>query len=130
VALPKAHRLRRRQDFQNVYQAGRRRSGQYLTVRVLRRQNHQQQPASTTQDRPLATQIGVSISQKVSKRAVIRNRIKRQIHGAFRQLLPRMAPGWRIVVVVRPVLPLKCDYAEFLRELEQLLTEAEVLHGN
>jgi ribonuclease P protein component len=130
VALPKAHRLRRRQDFQDVYQAGRRRSGQYLTVLFLLRKNHQQQLTAETLDQPLPTQIGVSISQKVSKRAVIRNRMKRQIHGAFRQLLPRMAPGWRIVVVVRPVLSSKCDYAEFLRELEQLLTEAEVIHGN
>lgn len=74
------------------------------------------------------TCIGISISQKVSKRAVIRNRIKRQIRAAFRQLLPRIQDGWWLVVVVRPEA-VQCDYGQFLRELEQLLADAEVLDG-
>jgi ribonuclease P protein component len=77
----------------------------------------------------MPTRIGISISQKVSKRAVIRNRIKRQIRAAIRQMLPCIAPGWRLVVVVRPIA-VECDYGQILRELEQLLAEAEVLNGH
>ena len=74
------------------------------------------------------TRIGISISLKVSKKAVVRNRIKRQIRAILRQLLPQISPGWHLVIVVRPGAS-ECDYAQFLRELKQLLAEAEVLHG-
>lgn len=81
------------------------------------------------QTAPLPTRIGISISQKVSKRAVIRNRIKRQIRAAMRQLLPRFPLGWNLVIVVQPQA-VQCDYFQFLRELEQLLIESEVLNGH
>ena len=74
------------------------------------------------------TRIGISISHKVSKRAVVRNRIKRQIRAALRQLLPRLSPGWDLVVIVKPKA-VECNSGEFLQELEQLLVQAEVLNG-
>jgi ribonuclease P protein component len=60
---------------------------------------------------------------------VIRNRIKRQIKAAFRHLLPHISPGWWLVVVVNPNA-VQCEYEQFLRELEQLLTDAEVIDGH
>jgi ribonuclease P protein component len=74
------------------------------------------------------TRIGISISQKVSKRAVDRNRIKRQIRAALQEYLPDLKTGWRIVIVVRPTA-IQCDYQQFLQELKQLLIEAEVVNG-
>ena len=75
------------------------------------------------------TRLGISISQKVSKRAVVRNRIKRQLRAAFYHCLPDLSTGWYLAVVVKP-LAIQCDYHQFLQELEQLLTEAEVFHGH
>jgi ribonuclease P protein component len=134
VALPQQNRLRHWRDFQAVYHKGIRRSGRYLTLRGL-----PQRPsavATPTQGTSLprdegkpSTRLGISISQKVSKKAVVRNRIKRQIRAIVRQLLPRISPGWQLVVVVRPGAQ-ECEYAQFLRELEQLLVEAEVINGH
>jgi ribonuclease P protein component len=134
VALPKAHRLRKREDFNAVYQLGSRRSTAHLTLRALHR------PYPSTDAKPFSlgepteksyppTCFGISISQKVSKRAVVRNRIKRRIRAALHQLLPRVMPGWKVVVVVRPQA-IQCDYESFLQELEQLLISAEVIHGH
>jgi ribonuclease P protein component len=128
VALPQSHRLRHWRDFQAVYQQGIRRSGRYLTLRGLSQSaisgDIQHQDISR-----LPTRIGISISQKVSKKAVVRNRIKRQIRAILRQLLPRLSPCWQLVVVVRPGAT-ECDYGQFLRELEQLLAQAEVINGH
>lgn len=77
----------------------------------------------------LPIQVGISISKKVSKRAVVRNRIKRQLKAIVRQLLPRLESGLRMVILVRSEA-LTYEYGEFLQELEQLLVKAEVLHGN
>lgn len=82
---------------------------------------------STRADSP--TRIGISISVKVDKRSVVRNRIRRQIQAAFRRLLPLIPKNLDVVVVVHP-LAIQCGYLQFLQELEQLLAEIEVLHGD
>jgi ribonuclease P protein component len=85
--------------------------------------------ATPVKDSQLApTKIGISISQKVSKRAVVRNRIKRQLKAAIRSLLPHMNAGWLLVIVVRPSA-IQCDYWQFLQELKQMLKMTEVLNG-
>lgn len=137
MALPKANRLTSRQDFQAVFREGIRRSGPHLTLRALRPKTAAPDPDAAdkaTQPPPnkqhYPTRIGISISTKVSKRAVVRNRLKRQLRAVFQCLLPQLLPGWRLVVVVQPSAAQECDYQQFLQELEQLLVEAEVLNGH
>ncbi len=77
----------------------------------------------------LPIQVGISISKKVSKRAVVRNRIKRQLKAIVRPLLPRLESGLRMVILVRSEA-LTYEYGEFLQELKQLLVKAEVLNGD
>ncbi len=77
----------------------------------------------------LPIQVGISISKKVSKRAVVRNRIKRQLKAIVRRLLPRLESGLRMVILVRSEA-LTYEYGQFLQELEQLLVKAEVLNGD
>lgn len=124
MALPKVNRLKNRHDFQTLFREGNRLKSSHLTLRALRLQT----PSGLVAG---ASRMGISISTKVSKRAVIRNRIKRQIRAAFRSLLPRIAPGWSLVAIVQPqAVTSKCDYQQFLQELEQLLTKAEVIDGH
>ncbi len=138
MALPKANRLRQREDFNRVYRKGDRRRGRHLTLVALKqavRDCPQPLKAASATQKPFdlnhlsPTRIGVSISQKVSKRAVVRNYIKRQIHAALYKLLPAFPSGWSLVIVVHPSA-VQCDYIQFLRELEQLLMDAEVLNGH
>ncbi|MBW4655060.1 MAG: ribonuclease P protein component [Kaiparowitsia implicata GSE-PSE-MK54-09C] len=124
MTLPKNHRLTHRDEFALVYRRGRRHKGARLTLRAFR-----VKPTSPDLAPVAPTRVGISISQKVSKRAVVRNRIKRQIRAIVRSLLPYISPGWLVVVVVHPTA-VECDYAEFLQELKQLLTDAEVCHGH
>jgi ribonuclease P protein component len=124
--------LKRRADFEIVYRRGFRRRSQRLTLVALRHQKLFSKDAgisAPTERAGSASRIGISISQKVSKRSVVRNRIKRQLRAALSHLLVRFSEGWDLVVVVHPPA-IQCDYLEFLRELEQLLIDAEVLHGH
>ena len=123
MALPKVNRLKNRHDFQTLFREGNRLKSSHLTLRALRLH-----PSGLV---ALPTRIGISISTKVSKHAVTRNRMKRQIRAGFRALLPQIMPGWSLVVVVQPqAVTSKCDYQQFLQELEQLLTKAEVINGD
>ncbi len=117
MALPRPNRLKRKQDFDLVYQTGIRRRAAHLHVVAV--------PAKCRNE----SRFGISISKKVSKLAVVRNRLKRQVKAALRSLLPRIKPGWSVVIVVRSSI-LECDYWQILRELEQLLLKAEVLRGD
>lgn len=86
--FPKARRVRRRADFQRVFEDGKRFHGRYLTV--LLRPN----PAG-------ARRLGVVASRKLGG-AVDRNRAKRLIREMFRQeLTGEPGEGYDLVVIPR-----------------------------
>ncbi|MGD1863770.1 MAG: ribonuclease P protein component [Phormidesmis sp.] len=74
----------------------------------------------------LGPRFGVSISRKVSKRAVVRNRIKRQLKAIIRDRFMAIDPAWQIVIVVRPPA-VECSFDDFLRELEYLLQKLAIV---
>jgi ribonuclease P protein component len=119
VGLPSDHRLKNWQYFQKVYRQGKRYQSHHLIIKVL----------SPEDDQMIPTRFGISISKKVCKKAVTRNRLKRQIKAVIRTLLPQISPGWQIIIMVKPVIN-QCEYEHFLRELKELLLKAEVLYGN
>ena len=119
MGLPKAHRLKKRQDYRAVYEKGIRRYSPHLVLIAL-----QIESGNFTQP----TMVGISISKKVSKKAVIRNRIKRQIKAVIASKLKAIAPGWKVVIVVKPKA-IECKYEHFLRELEELLKKATIING-
>ena len=120
MALPKLLRLHRPQAFAKVHQQGRRCRSQHLNVGAL---------AIKSLGEPTPSCFGITVSKKVSKHAVVRNRLKRQVSAAIQQLLPQMKANFWVVVVVRPS-GVDCTYHQFLQELRQLLTELEVIHGD
>lgn len=135
--LPKVNRLKHRQDFTAVYKYGTRRSDGTLTLIAKKRTNGftKDIPPSSPNDQngshvgEQPTRIGISVSQKVSKAAVVRNRIKRQIRAAWRSLLSQVSGGWDIAIVVKPAAR-QCNYRQFLQKLEQLLAQVEGLNGD
>lgn len=120
MGLARSNRLKHWKDFQTVFRAGKSYHSRDLTLRLHPVKNDQT---------PISTRIGLSISKKVSKLAVKRNRIKRQLRAILRQLLPHIDPNWKIVIIVRPTAN-QCNYEHFLQQLKQLLTTAEVFHGH
>lgn len=121
MGLPKAHRLKSRKDYRAVYDQGIRRYSPHLTLLALGFDCKQEVDS-------IETKVGISISKKVSKKAVVRNRIKRQIRSAIIANLWVINPGWKIVIVVKPKA-IKCKYEHFLRELEELLKQAKIING-
>lgn len=128
--LPQAHRLLHNQDFQTVYQKGKRRHTDYLTLIALCHQSDAElflsgnfSANASSISRP--TRIGIVTSKKVSKSAVKRNLIKRRIRAVLQHLLGQMAAGWDIVIVVKPPAQ-ECKYGDFLQQLKKLLANLEV----
>ena len=135
MALPKQNRLRSSRDFGKVHRKGKRASTNHLAVRALniktlkapnRKPDKETGQSVGGRSPALSSCFGISISKKVSKRAVVRNRIKRQLRAIIRDRLPSISPGWQVVIVVRPSA-VECDFADFLRELDYLLKKLSII---
>lgn len=99
-ALPAAERIRRRPEFERVYNAGAKVHGRFMTVFVL-------------SNGGTAPRLGVAATRKIGS-SVDRNRAKRLAREVFRR--HKMAAGFDIVVVPRremldaPFASLEADY--------------------
>ncbi len=121
LALPKRHRLTRNRDFVAVRRFGKRASTAFLVVGI--------RPRTMAAGASLPCRFGITVSQKVSKRAVVRNQLKRRVSAAIQGLLPRLKGDLDVVVVLRSPA-IECDYEKLLQQLKQLLLELEVLDGD
>ncbi len=119
MALPKRYRLTHTKEFSKVYRSGKQAKSRYLAIKILGRSEQLMGNCS---------RFGITVSQKVSKRSVIRNRLKRQVRAALQALIPKVRSGLWVVIVLRSAA-VECDYWQFLRELEQLFAELEVFDG-
>lgn len=120
--LTAPNRLRRREDFAIIYAKGDRYHGKYLKLRVYNTKNLEAQ-----------VQIGIVVSKKFSKKAVVRNRIRRQLREIFRTFLPQLNQvinqGFQIVITVVTVSSIP-NYSELQEDLTNLLNKAQVLQSD
>lgn len=65
------------------------------------------------------TRFGLSTGRRLGG-AVVRNRVRRRLRAALRELAPGVEPGWDVLVVARPAA-VDASSAEFQAVLDRLL---------
>jgi len=113
AAMRRQHRLKRRQDFALVYDAGRSVSGRLLVLYCLHGE-------------PSELKIGFAAGRKLGN-AVIRNRIKRLLREVARQRLGSIALGHRLIVIARHNA-LKASIGELDKEFAYLLKKLNLIY--
>jgi ribonuclease P protein component len=113
TTFPPTARLRVAGQFQATFAEGQRLNGQYfrLHARILA-------GAETTR-------LGITVSKRVDKLAVGRNRLKRQAREAFRALRAALPAGDYVLLAKAEAA--KADNAAVRRDLERLLERARSL---
>ena len=96
--LPRARRLRRRTEFQRVFDTGRRVHGRYFTIIALPGAGDR----GVETDGSASMRLGIVASRRLGG-AVVRNRAKRLIREVFRTEAP-FKPALDLVVIPKAAL--------------------------
>lgn len=84
--LGKSYSLRKKKGFEETLKSGKKVADGYLTTFFLEKKEKK---------------IGIIVSKKVAKKAVIRNRIKRRIREIYRLNREALPEGWIVVIARR-----------------------------
>ena len=89
--MQRRNRLSRSRDFDTVYRRGRSASTRYLVLHWFPRE----------EDADGVARLGLAVPRSVGP-AVVRNRVKRLLREAWRELLPSVPAGHDYVLAARP----------------------------
>jgi ribonuclease P protein component len=92
TSVQRRHRLSRSRDFDDVYRRGTSASTRHLVLHWFPREDPAGDP-----------RLGLAVPRSVGS-AVVRNKVKRLLREAWRELLPRVPAGHDYVLVARPGL--------------------------
>ncbi len=124
MVLPQRHRLRGSKIFNRLYRQSQRFHGTSMMLRVMAAESSLL-PAPWCH-RPSTWRAAVVVSGKVSKRAVVRNRLRRLLHRHLLILDPTpLQPIW-MVLSLKPGSA-ELDPAQLLGECSHLLRQAGLM---
>jgi len=105
--LPKKHRLKKKKEFERVFKKGKSAKKDFLFIKFIKNSLD-------------TTRFGFIVSRKISKKAVVRNKVKRRLREATREMLPEIKPGYDIVVVAQRGIE-KLNFFQIKDNLKELL---------
>ena len=111
-AFPRTARIRKRPEFQAIQQHGHRIPTKDLIV-------------LWQEGRTRETRLGITVSRRVAKQAVRRNRIKRWIREAFRQLPDRATRRSLDIVVIARGRAVTSTYGDVQAQLSRFWRKVE-----
>lgn len=114
--LPKENRLNQKKDFQRVFQKGKGLRENLLTFKWI-------------SNNLKVSRFGFVISKKISKKAVVRNKIKRRLREKVRIKLSHLRKGIDGVIIVQPGAA-KEKNQEIAKNLNKILLRAKLIRKN
>lgn len=111
--LPKKNRLKKKKDFERVFKKGRGVKGDFLFVKAI--------PNDLKE-----TRFGFIVSLKISKKATLRNKVKRSLREIVRSRLPEIKRGFDVVLIARPGLQ-NNDFSEIEVVVDKIFKKARIL---
>ncbi len=111
--LAKKHRVKKDKEFRRIFQKGKSAFSGPLGIKC----------APNELD---FSRFGVAVSLKISKKAVKRNKLKRQIHEILRLNIKNIKDGYDCVVMTKPGI-LDLDYSELEKKIMEILRKLKIL---
>jgi len=103
LSFKKAEKLRKNSDFLAVYRQGKKEHGKYLVIYFVYHKDS-------------GRKAGFVVSKRVSKKAVVRNKIKRRLREIYRLNRFSLPENIFLITVAKPEI-VKADYNEIRDDL-------------
>lgn len=110
--LPKKYRLTKKDDFDEIHRKGRFFGERFIAIKSLK--NNLSYP-----------RFGFLVGIKVSKKATVRNRVKRRIRESVRLKLDEIKPGFDIIVLTKPEIANK-EYSEIDEAIQKIFKKGRL----
>jgi len=111
--LPKENRLKKRKDFESVFRKGKGFKEDFLVLKKNKNNLNQ-------------SRFGFLVGGRVSKKATIRNKIRRRLSSLVQKKLAKIKPGIDVIFIVQPGLENK-NFAQIERTIDRLFQTAKVI---
>jgi len=112
--LPEPNRLQKEKDFEKVFKNGKGFNQTFLFLKAFNRKDEEE------------SRFGFVVSTKVSKKAVDRNKLKRQLREITREKIEKLKDGYDVVVVTQPGIQTQ-SFHQLKQNLFQLFKEADLI---
>ena len=112
--LSKENRLKKKKDFEKLFKEGKSFKEKFLVLKV-------------NKNNLSNNRFGFIVSKKISKKAVVRNKIKRQLREIIRKEIKNYQKGFDVAVIALPGIALK-DFKEIAQALESVLKKIKILN--
>jgi ribonuclease P protein component len=111
--LAKKYCLKRKKDFERVIKRGKKIEIDFLVLKFLRNSLD-------------VVRIGFVVSQKVSKKAFLRNKTKRRLREIVKINLPNLEPGYDLIFFTKKEI-IEKDFLGIKDLVEQILKKAKLM---
>ena len=109
--------LKKKFDFKKTLNYGRYAAGEYISVYVLKRKSTEDQEQNL---------FGICVSKKHGN-SVIRNKLKRWVREAYKEIEPKINKGYKIIVLYKKnIVVNNISFHVLKNELDECLKEAEL----
>jgi len=111
--LPKINRLKKKKDFEKVFKKGRGYKEDFLYLKIIKNNLKN-------------SRFGFIVSNKFSKKAVVRNKIRRRLKALTEIKLAKIKKGIDGVIIVNPGLEIN-DFWELEERINKLFEKAGII---
>lgn len=110
--LPKKFRLAKKKDFEKIHKFGKFSGQDFLAIKTVKNNLN-------------VSRFGFLIGLKISKKATVRNKVKRRLRETIRLRLDKIKPGFDVAVFARPEIVEK-DYLEIDKTIDKVFKKARL----
>lgn len=111
--LKRINRLKKRYQFNYVYKSGEHISGEHMVLYLV---------SSKTKN----IKVGLAVTKKIGK-AVVRNRVRRQLREIIKKQVPSLKQNYNIIVVARDNIT-SASFENLTNEFLKLIKKANLIN--
>jgi|SRR3989338_2924732 len=113
MALPRNRRIKREKDFERVFKTGKTFKYPFFLLKISKN------------NFPYC-RAAISVPISLSKKSVVRNKVKRIFWSALGEIFPRCRPGVDLVIIVSPAAVEK-SFHQITKSLEEIFIKANIV---